>query len=95
MTEYVLKNGYVLTDEEIEKRVQDFEEGKWESPGIVLKAGRPKLSEEPLKNISFKCPQSVSDLIDAACMEMGIKKSVFLREAALIAASNVLLASKD
>ena len=94
MSEYILENGYILTDEEIEARVHEFEEGGWEAPGIVIKAGRPPLADEPLKNLSFKCPQSIADLIDAACKATGMGKSAFLRQAALVAASNALIHSK-
>lgn len=35
MGEYVLYNGYVLTDDEIEQRAQEWENGTWEGPLIT------------------------------------------------------------
>lgn len=46
MSEYRLDNGYVLTDEEIEKRTKEWEEETWEGPLVELRAGLSRLSEE-------------------------------------------------
>lgn len=90
MAAYTLENGYVLTDEEIEKRARAWEEGTWDGQLVELRAGRPRLSDEPNANLSFKCPKSGAELIAKAAQTLGVKKSAFLREAALEKAIKVL-----
>ena len=80
---YKLSNGYSLTDEEIEKRAQQWEDGTWEGSLATIRVGRPSLSHEPNANISFKCPESGAELIERAAKAAGVKKSAFIREAAL------------
>lgn len=58
MAEYKLKNGYVLTDEEIERRAAEWESDDAEIGLVPLRVGRPPLSREPNANLSFKCPES-------------------------------------
>ena len=91
MAEYKLKNGYVLTDEEIERRAAEWESDDAEM-GLVPfapSAGRP-WSGEPNANLSFKCPESGAELIARAAEVVGVKKSAFIREAALEKAAQVL-----
>lgn len=90
MAEYKLKNGYVLNDEEIEKRAKEWEDGTWEGSLVTLHVGRPRLSEEGNKNLSFKCPAAGADLIQRAAKAQGVGKSEFLRSAALEKAAQVL-----
>ena len=85
MAEYELANGYVLNDEEIEARAREWEDGTWKGRLVELRAGRPRLS-----NLSFKCPQSGADMIERAAELSGVKKSAFMREAALEKAARVL-----
>lgn len=44
MSEYKLANGYSLSDEEIEERAGQWEEGTWEGSLVTLRVGRPRLS---------------------------------------------------
>lgn len=83
MAEYTLENGYVLTDEEIERRAQEWENGTWKGHLVALRVGRPRLSEEENANLSFKCPKSGAELIAKAAEISGVKKSEFMREAVL------------
>ena len=66
MAEYKLKNGYVLTDEEIERRAAEWESDDAEIGLVPLRVGRPPLSGEPNANLSFKCPESGAELIARA-----------------------------
>ena len=93
MAEYKLANGYVLTDEEIETRAKEWEDGTWKGELVELRAGRPRLSPEPNANLSFKCPQSGADMIEKAAEISGVKKSAFMREAALEKAARILVAA--
>lgn len=51
MTTYTLENGYVLTDDEIEKRARAWEEGTWEGQLVELRANELRLSDEPNVNM--------------------------------------------
>ncbi len=90
MSEYELANGYILTDEEIERRAKAWEDGTWEGSLIELRAGRPRLSVEPNANLSFKCPESSAEMIESAAKALGVKKSAFIRDAAIERAARVL-----
>ena len=93
MTEYRLANGSVLTDEEIEHRAKEWEEGTWEGPLVELRVGRPRLSPEPNANLSFKCPESEACMIAHAAKIAGLSKSAFMRDAALEKAARVIAAA--
>mgnify|MGYP001075211205 FL=1 len=90
MSEYKLANGYILDDEEIERRASEWEEGTWRGSLIELRVGRPRLSDEPNANLSFKCPASGADMIARAAKAKGVKKSEFMRDAAIEKAAKVL-----
>lgn len=92
MAEYPLANGYLLSDEEIERRALEWEDGTWEGSLVEVRAGRPPLSHEANANLSFKCPESGAELISRAAAASGMKKSAFMREAALEKARRVLAA---
>lgn len=49
MAEYKLKNGYVLTDEEIERRAAEWESDDAEMGLVPLRVGRPPLSGSPMR----------------------------------------------
>ncbi len=90
MAQYKLANGYVLTDEEIETRAREWEDGTWKGELVEIRAGRPRLSDEPNANLSFKCPVSGAQIIEKAATVAGMGKSAFLREAALEKAIRIL-----
>lgn len=90
MSEYKLANGYVLTDDEIEARAAEWEGGSWDGSLVEIRAGRPRLSDEPNANLSFKCPASGAELIELAAKASGVKKSAFMRDAAIEKAARVL-----
>lgn len=93
MAEYELPNGYVLTDDEIERRAKEWEDGTWGGRLVTVRAGRPRLSGEPNANLSFKCPESGAELIARAAQLSGVKKSAFMRDAAIEKAAHVLAAA--
>ena len=48
--------------------------------GIKSHPGRPPLVEdEEVVNLSFRCPASIADAIQAAATEVGCNKSEFIR----------------
>lgn len=57
---------------------------------MAVRSGRPRLSDEPNANLSFKCPESGADLIARAAEASGVSKSAFVRDAALEKAAAVL-----
>ncbi len=93
MAKYELANGYVLADSEIERRAREWEDGTWDGGLVTLRTGRPRLSDETNANLSFKCPQSGADMIARAAEASGVKKSAFMRNAALEKAAQVLAAA--
>lgn len=92
MADYTLPNGYILTDDEIERRAMEWEDGTWSGSLATVRAGRPRLSDEPNANMSFKCPESGAELIARAAQLSGVKKSAFMRDAAIEKAAHVLAA---
>ena len=89
---YELANGHYLTDEEIETMAKEWEDGTWKGHLVELRVGRPRLSDEPNANLSFKCPKSGAEMIEKAAEASGMKKSAFIREASLEKAAHVLAA---
>lgn len=91
LMEYRLANGSVITDEDIERECAEYESGSWEGSLVNLRVGRPRLSEvEANANLSFKCPKTGADLIERAAAACGMRKSEFLRSAAIEKAERIL-----
>ena len=89
--EYRLANGSVITDGDIERECAEYESGSWEGSLVNLRVGRPRLSEvEANANLSFKCPKTGADLIERAAAACGMRKSEFLRSAAIEKAERIL-----
>ncbi len=65
MAEWELPNGYILTDEEIERRAEEYESGTWEGRLELIHQGRPPVSSEPLVPVTVKFPASMLARIDA------------------------------
>ena len=82
--EFKLANGTVLTDDEIERESEEYESGTWSGSLTNLRVGRPRLSDgEANANLSFKCPETGAALIERAAAACGMRKSEFLRSAAI------------
>lgn len=91
LMEYRLANGSVITDEDIERECAEYESGSWEGSLVNFRVGRPRLSEvEANANLSFKCPKTGADLIERAAAACGMRKSEFLRSAAIEKAERIL-----
>lgn len=89
--EYTLKNGTVLTDDDIAHIAEACERGEYPGqPCGEIVMGRPRLSHEPLEVISFKAPKSMCERIAAAADAAGVSRSAFLRDAAARRAKEVL-----
>lgn len=89
--EFKLANGTVLTDDEIERESEEYESGTWSGSLTNLRVGRPRLSDgEANANLSFKCPETGAALIERAAAACGMRKSEFLRSAAIEKAERVL-----
>ena len=65
MVEYRLANGYILTDEEIERECEKWESGNWEGHLERIHQGHPPVSDEPLVPVTVKFPASMLAQIDA------------------------------
>lgn len=63
MSTYKLANGYPLSDEEIEERAKQWEDGSWKGELITLR------SDEDGSPDTRKCPQS-------SCVNKAIRQTV-------------------
>lgn len=79
--EYKLANGYILTDEEIEREAEQYEAGTWEGHLVNIRIGRPPICDEELGTVTFKAPKSRIAAMERKASEEGVSKSQFMREA--------------
>ena len=77
MAEYKLANGYTLTDEEIERRAKEWEEGTWQGHLDRIRVGRPPVADEPLVTVAVRFPVSMIEEID----RKSSNRSDFIRRA--------------
>ena len=83
MTEYKLKEGATLTDEDFERMAEEAEAGNYPgTPGawVVRPQGRPALCDEELVTIAFKVPRSQRDELDRKAASRGETRGQFMRE---------------
>ena len=73
-------NGTVLTDEMLDKRAEEYEDGTWSGHGEVA-MGRPRLYDEGMGTVSFRLPCSRIRAVEAAAKRQGESKSDFFRRA--------------
>ena len=71
-------NGTVLTDEMLDKRAEEYEDGTWSGHGEVA-MGRPRLYDEDMGTVSFRLPCSRIRAVEAAAKRQGESKSDFFR----------------
>lgn len=64
MSDWKLANGYVLTDEEIERRAAEYENGTWSGTLEAIRPGSAPISDEPLVTVAVKMPASMVAAID-------------------------------
>ena len=73
-------NGTVLTDEMLDKRAEEYEDGTWSGHGEVA-MGRPRLYDEDMGTVSFRLPCPRTRAAEAAAKRPGESKSDFFRRA--------------
>ena len=73
-------NGTVLTDEMLDKRAEEYEDGTWSGHGEVA-MGRPRLYDEDMGTVSVRLPCSRIRAVEAAAKRQGESKSDFFRRA--------------
>ena len=73
-------NGTVLTDEMLDKRAEEYEDGTW-SGHCEVAMGRPRLYDEDMGTVSFRLPCSRIRAVEAAAKRQGESKSDFFRRA--------------
>ena len=81
MTDYKLDNGYILTEEEIEREADMWENDTWEGRLVNLRIGRPPISSEELGSVTFKAPKSRIAAMEKRAKDQGMSKSQFMRMA--------------
>ena len=91
LMEFGLASGTAITDEDIERECAEYESGSWAGTLTGLRVGRPGLSDgEDSVDLSFECPKTDADLIERAASACGMRKSEFLRSAAIEKAEKIL-----
>ncbi len=78
---YIAENGKVLTDADFDRMAKEYEEGIWTGPVGKVVMGRPRISDEDAKVVSFKLPVSRINAIDKLAKESGKTRSEILRDA--------------
>ena len=78
MAEYRLKNGEVLTDEDLEREAAEYENGTWEGGFESIRIGRPPISAEELGTVTFKAPKSRIAAMERKASQQGVTKSQFM-----------------
>lgn len=84
MTEYVLKGGATLADDQIEELARKAEQGDY--PGsprawVIRPQGRPTQFAEDLVTVTLRVPASMRDALDQKARAEGKTRSQFLRQA--------------
>lgn len=79
--DFIAENGMILTDKDFDEIAKEYESGDWEGGLGPITVGRPRLSEEGVRTISFKLPLSRLSAIDKAIEKSGQSRSEFIREA--------------
>ena len=80
VTSQELEEAYGLSAEELDALEQDVTDGvlHGEPRGDVI-MGRPPLFDEPMRQVSFKEPQSKVAAIDRRAQQLGMRRSDYLR----------------
>ena len=89
MAKYRLINGFIIP-EEITRRATESKVVGRSDCFEEQQPGRPRLSEEPNSNLSFKCPESNAKMIAYAAKISGTGKSEFMREAAIEKSARII-----
>ncbi|MDR3037096.1 MAG: ribbon-helix-helix domain-containing protein [Coriobacteriales bacterium] len=77
---FVTSNGVEVTDDMFDKWAEGFESGNWPGTATVI-LGRPRLTEEEIKPVTFKLPLSKIRALDKRAAQLGRSRSAALREA--------------
>lgn len=77
-----LHKKFGVTPEYLEEQAAEYESSSWDAMkfGAIIQ-GRPKISEEPLKTLTVRVPESRLIAIKNAAAKKGISRSDFLRQA--------------
>lgn len=89
---FVAEDGTPVTGNMIQNWSDAYDRGVYPGPVVdISPIGRPRLAKnEKTMNVSFRCPESGVDLISRAAAATGMRKSEFMRSAALEKAERVL-----
>ena len=70
-----------VTDEELDKRAKEYEDGTWDAPLGKLMMGRPSIADEEVRPITVRLPVSRIVSIDKAATSSGSTRSAVIRDA--------------
>lgn len=81
MMEYKLADGSILSDEDIEREAEMWENDTWDEQFVEVRIGRPRYCDEELGTVTFRAPKSKIEAMERKAKELGVSKSQFLRDA--------------
>lgn len=70
-----------VTEEDLDKEAEQYENDTWEGGLTKASPGRPKLYDEEMRTVSFRVPASQQRAVAAASSQLGISRSEFFRNA--------------
>ena len=79
--EYKLADGSILTDEDIEREAEMWENDTWDEQFVEVRIGRPHYCDEELGTVTFRAPKSKIEAMERKAKELGVSKSQFMRDA--------------
>ena len=81
MNENEILKSFKITEDEMERIGQEYENDTWDERALTnVTVGRPALSSEPTKTMSFKIEQSTYKAVDNKASLLGISKSEYVRK---------------
>jgi hypothetical protein len=74
-------NGFVITDDLVEKWAARYESGNYPGTGAEIVVGRPRLAQERTLSVNFRLPESKLIALETLASKNGCNRSQVLRDA--------------
>ena len=78
MTTEELEKKFGVTEEELDRLAEHYENGNWPEGRTIL-LGRPRISDEELVSVTLKLPKSQLEAIDSGASQEGKSRSAYMR----------------
>ena len=77
----ITSSGAEIADETLEEMAEAWEDDTWEGRLTAITAGRPRIFDEELVNVTFRIQKSRLETIETIAKRKGETRSEYLREA--------------